>query len=81
MSLNIKDPETHRLAKELADATGETMTEAVRAALRERLRRVHKEEMAERLLAIGRDIAARLPDEIRYGNPDDLLYDENGLPK
>jgi antitoxin VapB len=37
MSLNIKNPETYRLVKELADATGESMTTAVTEAVRERL--------------------------------------------
>ena len=37
MSLNIKNPEAHALAARLAERTGETMTEAVTTALRERL--------------------------------------------
>ena len=37
--LNIKDPEVYRLARQLADRTGESMTEAVRKSLRERLTR------------------------------------------
>ena len=81
MSLNIKDPETHRLAKQLAEATGESMTEAVRIAVKERLQRVERAGMAERLLAIGAEMAARMPKEFRETNPDDLLYDEFGLPK
>ena len=40
MSLNIKDPEAHRLARSLAAETGESMTRAVVEALRERLERV-----------------------------------------
>lgn len=36
MSLNIKDPEAHRLAKAVQRETGETMTHAVTQALRER---------------------------------------------
>ena len=39
MALSIKDPETDRLARELAKTTGESITEAIRAALRERLER------------------------------------------
>ena len=42
--LNIKDAEATRLARELAELTGESQTEAVRKALRERLER----EKAER---------------------------------
>ncbi|MGL5859075.1 MAG: type II toxin-antitoxin system VapB family antitoxin [Angustibacter sp.] len=40
MALNIKDPDTDRLARELAALTGETITEAARTAIRERLARV-----------------------------------------
>jgi len=37
--------------------------------------------MAERLLAIGRETAARLPEPNRSIDHGDLLYDEKGLPK
>ena len=40
MSLNIKNPEAHALAARLATKTGETLTEAVTQALRERLARL-----------------------------------------
>jgi antitoxin VapB len=83
MTLNIKDPEAHKLARKLADQTGETMTRAVTEALRERLARVSRarrpETAAEDLLAIGRRCAATLK-----GKPVDhgaLLYDDRGLPK
>ena len=42
MSLNIKNPEAHALAVRLAKLTGETLTEAVTAALRERLARIEQ---------------------------------------
>jgi antitoxin VapB len=83
MSLNIKDPEAHRLAQELAIETGETMTGAVREALRERLNRVRKQRTkkmtVEEMLAIGKRIRKRIKGPV----PDhaELLYDENGLPK
>ena len=63
MGLNIKNEETHRLARELSQLTGESMTEAVTEAVRERLDRLRHERsvgLADRLLAIGRDCAARL---------------------
>lgn len=44
MALNIRDPEAQRLARALADATGETMTKAVIKALEERLERVRVRE-------------------------------------
>ena len=37
MALSIKDPEADRLAREVAKATGETLTAAVVQSLRERL--------------------------------------------
>ena len=47
MSLNIKDPEAHRLAQTLAKETGESMTHAVTEALRERLQRVQRQRRPE----------------------------------
>jgi antitoxin VapB len=40
MALNIKDPETERLATEIAQLTGESKTGAIRTALRERKERL-----------------------------------------
>jgi antitoxin VapB len=37
--------------------------------------------LADRLLAIGRDCAARLKEPFRSVDPGDLLYDERGLPR
>ena len=84
MSLNIKDEETHRLARELARVTGESMTAAVDKAVRERLERVRglkKGGLAERLLKIGRDCATHLKEPYRSIDHGKLLYDEKGLPK
>jgi antitoxin VapB len=84
MGLNIKSDETHRLARELAWLTGESMTAAVTAAVRERLDRVRRERavgLADRLLAIGKDCATRLKEPFRSADHGDLLYDERGLPR
>lgn len=48
MALNIKDPETERLAAEAAAFTGENKTGAVRRALRELIERYQADEEAER---------------------------------
>ncbi len=83
MGLNIKDPETHRLAQELAEETGENMTRAVTEAVRERLQRVRekqrKKPSVEELLEFGRRCRRHLKGPV----PDHaaLLYDEEGLPK
>ena len=84
MGLNIKSEETHQLVRELAERTGETMTAAVTAAVRERLERVRRqqgESLADRLMAIGRDCAPRLKEPFRSADHADLLYDERGLPR
>jgi antitoxin VapB len=41
MSLNIKDPEAHRLAQQIARATGETMTRVVTEARDQSALRFH----------------------------------------
>lgn len=85
MSLNIKNAETYRLVRELADLTGESMTGAVTEAVRERLERLaaadRRAGMADRLHEIAADMRARLPDDFFDIDHGDLLYDENGLPK
>lgn len=81
-SLNIKTPEAHQLAKELAELTGESMATATTEALRERRDRILRSRrgVAEKLLEIGRQSAARIPPELKEGDPTDFLYDEDGLP-
>ncbi len=85
MSLNIKNNETCRLARDLAQLTGETMTGAITVALQERLEREKRgRSMGDRLQEM-RAIAERCakllgpgPSAVEHG---DLLYDERGLPK
>ena len=81
-SLNVKDPEAHRLAQAIAQETGETLTRAVTEALRERYERLHKRD-PEVLAADIRAIAKRASVHIKRPYPDhaDFLYDEHGLPK
>ena len=83
MSLNIKNAETHRRAKQLARLAGETMTEAVDRAIAERLERVlrirNRARLVEKLLQIGHECAA-LP-VLDNRRPKNMLYDERGLPK
>jgi len=63
VTLNIKDPEAHALARKLAAQTGETLTRAVTEALRERIERLNrrrKPDTAADLLAIGRRCASSM---------------------
>ena len=85
MGLNIKNEETCRLARELAQLTGESMTGAITVALRERLGRRRRERNVDERLRELRAIAERCaklmgpgPSAVEHG---DLLYDERGLPK
>ncbi len=83
MSLNIKNPETCRLAEELAELTSENKTQAITIALRERLERERRrrDHLADKLMAIGQEFAAHMgpgPSSTEIG---DFLYDEHGLPK
>ena len=84
MSMNIKNPETHKLARELAEATGESVTEAVTTAVRERLERVRRpdrEALRKKLVAISKRSAAAMTEPYKSRNWDEYLYDERGLPK
>lgn len=84
MSLNIKNQEAHKLARQLARSTGETLTEAVTRSLRERLDRVRRAQgtgLADRLARIGKDCATHLKEPFRSADHGDLLYDEKGLPR
>lgn len=85
MALSLKDPRTDRLARQVARLTGESLTDAVRIALserlaRERLKRARPANLADELEAVARRVAAlpvldpRPPDEI-------LGYDDHGLPR
>lgn len=81
MSLNVKNPEAHRLAQELAEITGESMAAAVTEALRERLARKKRTGLAQELMEIGRDCAKRMSSRTRRTDHGALLYDDLGLPK
>ena len=83
--LNIKDDEAHALARELADRTGVSLTQAVKEALRDRLQRERSHgrersrvvarvmEIAQR--AVGRPVLdPRSPEEI-------IGYDEHGVAR
>ena len=84
MALNIKDPQVDRLARDLAAATGESITTAVGRALTERLERVQGASTAEqKRSAIRRAQAAFAAMPVYDTSPTAELieYDDSGLPR
>ena len=86
MALYVRDPEARRLARALANATGETMTKEAIKALRARLERlrvrqkVSHTERAACLMKHGKRFAA-LP-VLDPRSPGEIIgYDEVGLPR
>jgi antitoxin VapB len=53
MSVNLKNPEAERLLNELAEHTGESLTEAARLAFAERLARLQKERAGQQKRQLG----------------------------
>lgn len=84
MALNIRNDEAERLAAALAKLTGETKTEAVTKALRDRLARVRRERTGRRLADELNAIAqrcSRLPVRDARTADEILGYDKDGLPR
>jgi antitoxin VapB len=84
MSLNIKNPEADKLARELARITGDSITDVVIESLRESLARkrarTKPRSLKEQLREIGRRCAA-LPDLDRRSPEEIIGYDEIGVPR
>jgi antitoxin VapB len=81
-TLNIKDPEAHRLAEALARATGQSMTRVVTDALRNSLDALEsrrEKASVDELLAIAKRVSAKV--KRPYIDHADYLYDEKGLPR
>ncbi len=82
--LNIKNEQTYKLAKRLAEITGESLTEAVTQSVRERLARIERPDPAEylrRIQAIAERSAPLFREPFRSADHGDLLHDDAGLPK
>jgi antitoxin VapB len=86
MAMNIKNPEAERLAREVAQLNGETITTAIVVALKERLERqqweIERAGRMEWLKRISAETAAIMNDGRTSKELMDELYDdETGLPK
>jgi len=81
--MTLEDEETERIARDLAALTGESVDEAVRVAVSERLDRERERHeagarRAERMLEAATRFAA-LPD-LDTRSPDEIIgYDETGM--
>ena len=80
MPLNIKSDEADRLARALAEATGESLTTAVTVALRERLERVRSRPTSVRDLELDEifERAARIPPRDARSDDEILGYNDIG---
>lgn len=82
MALSIKTDEADRLARALAAETGESLTEAVTQALRERLSRLQSVRRADLVFTIDR-LVAEFGECASHDVDDDALigYDAWGAPR
>jgi antitoxin VapB len=83
MSLNIKDPKAHKLAKSLSKRTGKSMARIVVDALEREMAETRRRETAAKRSAEGLKIAARMRAALGGENldVDATIYGDDGLPK
>jgi antitoxin VapB len=83
MAINIKDPETDRLARELAAATGEPITVALRDAIRARLDEIRRRKSASPSHGLSDIIARGRARSVRdeRSEAEILGYGDDGLPR
>ena len=84
MALSIKSIQAERLAREIAERTGESLTGAIQKALQERLDRL-KQQRRSQIVASQLEEILRRVDQLPVLDsraPDEILgYDEHGLPR
>jgi len=83
MSLNIKNPRVHALAREAAERTGMSQTSVIEEALQrllDDLGRTGRQDREARIARILADVDATLSDADREALLADDLYDDAGLP-
>jgi antitoxin VapB len=79
VALHIENPELERLVRELAEATGEPIDEAMRGAVRARLQQARDEAaFLDRIHALQAKVRELPVYDDR--SPDEMLYDHDGLP-
>ena len=84
MALSIKNRETERLARQVAQETGESLTLAIQSALKERLQRLKQKRPAHIMTTKLDDILHRvdsLPTLATRPEAEILGYDDQGVPR
>lgn len=84
MPLSIRNESAERLARQVAEETGESITEAIRKALEERWVRLSKKRREKILTEQIEDLLRRVDQlPILDSRPEDeiLGYDEHGIPR
>ncbi len=83
MGMNIKDPEVHAMARQLAARRGTTVTNAVRQALSAELERCQAADAARQddlQALLERFRGLHWPERVSGKEAQDALYDDQGLP-
>lgn len=81
IQINIKNQKARALVDEIVQRTGETVTEAVTAALQRRLNELTREEKLARVRELTKGLAQHWVEPWKSLDHGDILYDETGLPK
>ncbi len=84
MPLSIKNEATERLARQVANETGESLTEAIQKALEERLERLKRGHKVHILTGQIEDLLRRvdaLPTLDSRPEDEILGYSEDGIPR
>ncbi len=82
MPLSIRDKKTDHLARELAQVTGESITEAISKALEQRLDRIRNQNSLGKRKSEIEAITQRFRNNLTGSLlTDDDLYDERGVPR
>jgi antitoxin VapB len=84
MPLSIKNDATERLARQVADETGESLTQAIQKALEERWERLKSKRRSRVLNSQIEDLLRRvdvLPTLDSRPEDEILGYDEHGMPR
>ena len=84
MPLSIKNDATERLAREVANATGESLTEAIHKALEYRWQQLKAKRRSRILASQLEDVLRRvdaLPTLDTRSEDEILGYDEHGMPR